>query len=127
MDIESGNAAGRGQLERAVVVVEPDAGFSAAEFVEWWAADGEASQLGTASVQSGRTSTFGPEIVEWVAIPLAVNLASNALYDLVKRLVARVRSGKTGMPGESGVEVVQTVTPAGDPVVIVRSVPGSDG
>jgi hypothetical protein len=60
-------------------------------------------------------SAYGPEILEWVVIPLAVNLASNALYDLVKRLIARAR------PAAPELEIAHTANADGDPVVIVRT------
>jgi hypothetical protein len=115
-------------LGQALIVVDRGVGFGPAELASWWAADGEATDLGKPSVQEGANSAFGPEIFEWVAVPLAVNLASNVLYDLVKRLITRARAGASApadvvssSPAELELELVHSTTGEGDPVVVVRS------
>jgi hypothetical protein len=104
-------------MGQALVVVDRGVGFGPGELAAWWGEDAEAVGLGQASVQEGVNPAFGPEIFEWVAIPLGVNLASSALYDLVKRLVTRSRAATQ----EGAVEIVHSTTGEGDPVVVVRS------
>ncbi len=59
-----------------------------------------------------------PGLVELVVIPLAVNLASNVLYDLVRRLVRRAQPAD----GErTELEVTEITTGRDDRVVVVRS------
>ncbi|MFJ1768441.1 hypothetical protein ACIOD2_49560 [Amycolatopsis sp. NPDC088138] len=122
----------------AVVVFEPELGMNPAAFVSAWSADVEAAKLGEAVVRPAGRGEFGFEWVEWVAIPLAVNLASSAVYDVVKRVVSklRTRDGVTARPPDAlpsaapatiGLEweVVATVTAEGAPLVIVRASTGS--
>lgn len=104
-------------MRQALIVVDRGVGFGPDELATWWDSDAEAAELGPAKLQTGANPAFGPEIIEWVAIPLAVNLASNALYDLVKRLVRRPRPTAP----ETEVEIVHLTTADGDPVVVVRS------
>ncbi|HEX3782448.1 MAG TPA: hypothetical protein VHX38_22515, partial [Pseudonocardiaceae bacterium] len=75
----------------AVVVVDPASGISAEQFASWWAADEQARMLGVASVRAVISRAYGAEVLDWVVIPRAVNLASSAVYDMVKRLVTRGR------------------------------------
>jgi hypothetical protein len=102
---------------QALVVVDPATKVSAAEFAEWWCADDAARRLGSAVVKPATTAAYGPEILDLVVIPVAVNLASSVLYDLVKRLIARVRGSRVGT---TEWEITHTVTSDGDPMVVVR-------
>jgi hypothetical protein len=54
---------------------------------------------------------------EWVLLPVAVNMASSALYELVRRLVVRAGSRKE----VSEVEVVEFTSGGGDRVLVVRA------
>lgn len=119
----------------AVVVFEPELGVKPAVFVSAWAADAEAASLGDAVVRPAGRGEFGFELVEWVAIPLAVNLASSVVYDAVKRVVTKLRSRDraSATPPTAAVsstapaavgpewEVVATVTAEGALRVIVRA------
>ncbi|MEU4447436.1 hypothetical protein AB0K14_29105 [Actinosynnema sp. NPDC050801] len=101
-----------------LVVIEPGVGLSTAEFVAAWGADEQAAEAGPVSVEEAVPGQFGPEILEWIAVPFAVNLASNVVYDLVKRVVARVRAGRVERSPE--IEYVRATTASGDEVVVVR-------
>lgn len=102
----------------AMVVIEPPVGITPQQLADWWTADPDARQIGSASVQPATTAAYGPEIVEWVVVPLVVNLASSALYDTVKRLITRARPAPTP---DTEVEIIQGTTDRGDPVVVVRT------
>lgn len=114
------------------MVFEPELEIDPAVFASAWGADEEAARLGEAGVRPAGRGAFGFELVEWVVIPLAVNLASSVVYDVVKRVIAKVRSragASATAPAASGVagpewEVVATVTAEGAPLVIVRAVTG---
>ena len=60
---------------------------------------------------------FFPGLVELVVIPLVVNLASSAAYDLLKKLVARLRRGRTMSRGWS---VADGPAGSGDVMIVVR-------
>ena len=80
-------------MTRLLVAVEPGAGIAPGALAEAWNADGEASAAGTARAEAagGRDFFSGLELV---VIPLAVNLASSASYDLLKGLISRLRRGQ---------------------------------
>jgi hypothetical protein len=94
------------------VGVEP-AGLAAA-----WNADRDASAIGSANVEVDRGGEFLPTALELVAVPLAVNVASSAVYDLVRRLVRDLRHGRDS---SRTIELTEMTTSAGDWVVVVRS------
>jgi hypothetical protein len=56
-------------------------------------------------------------VLELVAVPLAVNVASSAVYDLVRRLVTGLRRGREDRPA---VEVIEVTASGGDRVPVVR-------
>lgn len=100
---------------RLVVAVDPSVGVEAGVFASAWDADAEAAVLGSAVVEAAGGRAFVPGLVELVAIPLAVNLASSALCALVARLIgARKDHGVD-------VEVVEVTVTDGDRVVVVRT------
>ena len=78
-------------MDRLFVVVAPDTGIAPGALAAAWNADGEASAAGMARVEAAGGRDFFPGLVELVVIPLAVNLASSAGYDLLKGLIARLR------------------------------------
>lgn len=79
-------------MARLVVAVDPGVGVEVAELARLWNADGEALAAGPASTQAESSGTYLPDVNELIMIPLAVNLASNVVYDLVRRLVTRMRA-----------------------------------
>ena len=100
---------------RLVVAVDPSVGVAAAVFALAWEADAEAGVLGSAVVEPAGGRAFVPGLVELVAIPLAVNLASSALCALVARLISARKSDG------GDVEVLEVTVSDGDRVVVVRT------
>lgn len=100
---------------RVVVAVDPSVGVDARAFASAWQADAEARGLGLAVVEPAGGRALVPGLVELVAIPLAVNLASSALCALVARLISARKSDGVD------VEVVEVTVADGDRVVVVRS------
>ena len=103
-------------MARLLVAVEPGAGIAPGVLAEAWNADGEASAAGTARVEAagGRDFFSGLELV---VIPLAVNLASSASYDLLKGLIARLRRGQGDAPP---LDIADGPAGGGYMVVVVR-------
>jgi hypothetical protein len=54
--------------------------------------------------------------MELITIPLAVNVASNVIYDLLRRLVSRLRANQH----HQNFEVIELTTTQNDRVVVVR-------
>ncbi|MEV4643241.1 hypothetical protein AB0J80_38505, partial [Actinoplanes sp. NPDC049548] len=80
-----------------------------------WAGDEEAAALGTASLRPSAPGTFFPDVAELVGVPLAVNVASSVVYDLLRRLVVQQRPAVDA----TELELVETVS-GDDRVVVVR-------
>jgi hypothetical protein len=107
-------------MPRVVIAVDPSSGLTAEELAEAWQEDDEAAAFGRPIVEGAPTTTYLPGVLELLVIPLAVNLASNVVYELVDRLVTRARVE----PG-SRLEVEVTVDGGheSDITVVVRSGP----
>lgn len=103
-------------MDRVTVTIDPSVGVSPADFVAAWGQDADAMATGTARVEKARGEVFVPGLVELVVVPLAVNLVSSALYDLVRHIVMKARRGKE----VSEVEVVELATAEGERLVVVR-------
>ncbi|MEU0547051.1 hypothetical protein [Micromonospora sp. NPDC005979] len=102
-------------MARLVVAVDPAVGVEPVTLAKAWDSDEESAALGAASVQQAAPETFLPGLAELVLVPLAVNLASGLLYDLVRRLVVQQR------PAVDVTELELTETRSGDDrVVVVR-------
>jgi orotate phosphoribosyltransferase len=72
--------------------------------------------VGSAVLEPGRRGAFLPGVVELVAIPLLVNVASAALCALVSRLVA----SRAPADGEGELEVLEVSVSDGERVIVVR-------
>ena len=104
--------------ERLVVVVDPGVGVSAGELAGVWAGDPEASALGEVRVEAPtQGQVLFPGLLEFVVIPLAINLGSAVLYDVLRRVLHR--SKPSGVAVEE-LELVESTTEEGDRLVVVR-------
>jgi hypothetical protein len=104
--------------ERLVVVVDPGVGVSAGELAGVWAGDAEASALGEARVEAPAAGgVFFPGVLEFVVIPVVINLGSSALYDVLRRVLHR--SKPSGVAVEE-LELVESTTEQGDRLVVIR-------
>jgi hypothetical protein len=81
-----------------------------------WDTDEEAKRLGSAVLEPVQGEVLLPGLVELVAIPLLVNVASTALCTLVSRLVRSRRSTSE----EVDLEVVEMSITEGERVIVVR-------
>jgi hypothetical protein len=108
-------------MARLLVALDAGVGVSPADFARSWGEDKQAAVLGAASVRPAGGEIFLPGLVELVAVPIVVDVASAGISDLVRRLVRR------GRPADSSVdlELVDVQTKNGDRVVVVRLRGGS--
>lgn len=110
------NSTSQGAEGRLLVALDPGAGVAAALFAAAWSGDGEAQRVGGGAVVipvSG--AMFLPGVVELVAIPLAVNLGSSVLYDMVRRLLGVSRGSGVG-----DLEFAEALTAEGERLLVVR-------
>jgi hypothetical protein len=104
-------------LSRLAVVVDRECGVEAAELARAWNEDAETRQWGLAETEISEAGVFFPGPVELVVIPLAVNLASSVVYDVVRRVVTRLRD-RHGATAEE-LEIIEHEVGSGR-VVVVR-------
>jgi hypothetical protein len=104
-------------MRRIVIAVAPGAGFGPGALAAAWNADGEASAAGMAGLEAAGGEVFFPGLVELVVVPLAVNVASSAAYDLVKGLAARLRPAGRDEPR---VEHPEVPAGSGDVIIVIR-------
>ncbi|KXK60423.1 hypothetical protein AWW66_18990 [Micromonospora rosaria] len=98
-----------------MIAVDPATGVSPATLARSWDDDDEAAALGTASLRHQTPGSFWPGPAELIWVPLAVNLASTLLYDLIRRLVTQHRPAVD----VTELELVETVA-GDDRVVVIR-------
>jgi hypothetical protein len=101
-------------MARTFVVMDAAVGAGPAEVAAAWEA--EPGAAGDAVVESARGRVMLPGAVDVVVLPVAVNLASSALFELVRRLVDRAR----GSGGGPEFEVVESTDGQGNRVLVVR-------
>ena len=104
-------------MARLLIVLDPGAGVTPAELAGAWNADGEAKVAGPARAEAISGGVYLPGVMELIIVPLAVNLASSAVYDLVRKLVIKLRPQREEDPS---LEVTEVTTRDGDRVVVVR-------
>jgi len=105
-------------VARLLVAIDPGVEVTPEELAMAWRDDAEAGSLGAATVEPADGQQYLPGLMELITIPLAVNVASNIIYDLIRRLVSRVRADRH----QEDFEVIEVTTPGGDRVVVVRTV-----
>ena len=103
-----------------LVALDPDVEVTAEVFVAAWADDPDTRESGPATVEQARPNTFLPGLAELVVVPLAVNLASAVVYDVVRRVVRRA-GNRQQTRDVSEVEVIDFTSADGDRIVVVRS------
>jgi hypothetical protein len=104
-----------------LLALAPGVDVGAEVFVRSWLADEEAQRMSAdVSVASAPAPAFIPGVVELVLLPLGVGVASSALYDLVKRVVASARRSSSATEMGSGLEVVDIRDGEGRRVLVVR-------
>jgi hypothetical protein len=108
-------------MGRLLVALDPGAGVDPAVLAAAWNGDEAAAAAGVARVDAAGPREFIPGVVELVVVPLAVNLASSAVYDLVKRLVRGLRHDDQD---QAEPELAETHAD-GDLIVVIRA--GSAG
>jgi hypothetical protein len=104
-------------MGRLLVALGQGVGVSPSSFAAAWDDDEEAHSMGSATVDTPVRGVFLADVLALVVIPLLVNVGSNTVYDLVRRLVAKARSPQTDQPD---LELVEVENNNGDRIVVVR-------
>jgi hypothetical protein len=108
-------------MGRLVVALDADVGVSPEELAAAWEADAEARAVGEAAVEPPPHQEYLADVLALVVVPLLVNLASSAAYDLVCRLVARAAAkNHQDRPGLRDLEMIQIDRANGDRILVVR-------
>lgn len=106
-------------MGRVLVGLDPALGVSVADLAAGWDADERARAHAAAEQDATPSGEFFPGLLELVVLPVAVNLTGSVLYDLVKRVIRRARPEP---PERCELELLETTTPQGDRLLMVRSV-----
>jgi hypothetical protein len=103
------------------IALSPDIGLSADEFVAAWNQDPERRQAAQAKLASAKGAAFDPALAQATTAVLgglALGLATNALYDLIKKAIQEALARKGRPPAR--VEIIQVTQPDGAQVLVVR-------
>jgi len=106
-------------MGRVLVGLDPALGMSAADLAAGWGTDERARAHAAAEQDAAPSGEFFPGLSELVVLPVAVNLTSSVLYDLVKRAIRRARPEP---PERRELELLETTTAQGDRLLVVRMV-----
>ena len=74
------------------VVFAPNLEIDAASFASTWNAEPRCQAVGTAQAAAGTAESYDPllaEVIGQVVIPIAIGIATNALYDLIKDILLK--------------------------------------
>ncbi len=93
------------------LALPPELGISPEEFAQIWNDTAECRNAGEARVEDASASTFDP-VVAGLLIGLALNVVSSAVYDLIKKAVA-----KKGV--QKRIDVRQIEQPYGKNLIVV--------
>jgi len=94
------------------ILLHPDLGVSPEEFVAAWNGRAEAHELAQASLERQPQASFGFGEVVAMLSGVAIGVATNALYDLIKETILMRGVRKR-------IEVVERVLPDGTRVITV--------
>ena len=104
-------------MSRLLIAINAAVGVRAEDLAMAWELDDEAAAIGPMKVVDSSAEVLLPGVVELVALPIALNVASNVLYDLLRRLLSRGPRPTTEL---ADFEFMEATTDSGDRVVIVR-------
>src|SRR5712691_8939626 len=76
-------------MEDYQIVLSPDLGISAADFVTAWNEEAEARNLAEARLAAPTSKVYDPTLIVAILISVATGTASNLHSDLIQRLVDR--------------------------------------
>ena len=105
-------------MARLTVALDPTTHVSPSAFADAWNTDSEALDVGPAKVETSRGEVMLPGLVEFVVIPLAVNLAAAAIIALIQRVAKPVTAPKSEVVE---LEITEVNSANGDRVVVVRA------
>jgi hypothetical protein len=101
-------------MSRLLLALDAGAGVDAAGLAAAWNANAGTATVGAARVDSAGQAGLFPGLVELVVVPLSVNLASSAAYDLLKGLLKKLRK-------DEDQDLTQATTGDGDLVIVIRA------
>jgi hypothetical protein len=81
---------GQGERMPHHIVLDPSLGLTAGQFAMAWNDEPESRKVATAEVAADPAQAYDPtlaEMVNLIVVPLALGVAGNALYDLIKHIV----------------------------------------
>jgi hypothetical protein len=103
------------------VYLAPELGIRPQDFAAAWNETPECRDQGAARLEAAASAQYTDPMLAWAAtmvvLPLVVNLASSALYDLIRKALARRGVQKR-------VEITEITRPDGSRLLVVKIVEG---
>jgi hypothetical protein len=103
-------------MGRLVVVLDPGLAVTPADLAAAWDRDEETRAAGVATLETAVPGDF-LGVLDLVVVPLAVNLATNAINALIGKLLATLRPER---PDQPSLEITEVTRANGDRTVFVR-------
>ena len=102
------------------VAISPELDITPEEFVRAWNANTETSNLATAYFTDAKAAKFLDPTIAGAMLSVPAGVASAALYDLIKLVIARVHKEK-GQPqqAQEPLHVEETKKPGGGKILAV--------
>src|SRR5262249_17779305 len=106
------------KMARLLIALDPGSGVGPTELAAAWNVDAEALVAGSARAEETSGGGFFPGLVELVVVPLLVNVGSSVVYDLLKKLTAKLRPVRQSEG--RGLEFAEVTTGDGDRLIMIR-------
>src|SRR5579884_3392493 len=106
------------------VALSPDLGITPEEFAEAWNEAQRDPEIGKAQIVESKGTSFVEPVLTTIAVGIAINVASSAIYDLIKYAVERAREKKaqqaaTTPPAHKHTHIEETKKPDGSSILVV--------
>jgi len=100
------------------IVLSPDFGISPEEFAHAWNETSQARAIAEARLVESKGTQFDPALVAGILIGVATNVASSALYDLIKEVIRRLQDRQSAHP-RTHTHIEELHKPDGTRLVVV--------
>lgn len=100
------------------IVLSPDFGIPPEEFARAWNETAQARAIAEARLVESKGTQFDPTLVAGILIGVATNVASSALYDLIKEVIRRLQDRQSTHP-RTHTHIEELNKPDGTRLVVV--------
>ena len=98
-------------MQEYQIALSPDLDLAPVDFAAAWNEDIETHSLARAHVIASTSTDYDPTLLAGALITITTGLASNALYDLIKQMLAK--------KGHQHIHIEETKKPDGTRILII--------